>query len=316
VVLAENMPAAFDTEALIRGASAVLIIVPADDAAPRLDYADDTADVLVKPTLPVLRVRPAAIARWLESAGYAVADLERFATDLQPAEGEPDATARAWATLELPLRVRARVELSAPQVITGYNVLGILPGNDLAMDEQALQVSTGYDLPEPTAGHTIVSASDGPAGAGIVLEIVRLWQAEVFKPRRAVLLCFWAGGHLSTDGSATYLQERTPYRSLQVDGALHLGNVSGSGQALIAQGEDSATLKSLLERSAQVLSVPLADAGDTVAPRAGAVVVRWAGAPDAYAGADTVERLASEQLAQVGQVVNLALITASRQYHY
>ena len=239
-----------------------------------------------------------------------MADLQRYVERLKG-----DAAGAGWGTPKMALRVRARVELSAPEVVTGYNVLAILPGNDLAMDKQALMVSTGYDLPEPTAGRTIIAASDGPAGAGILLEIARLWQAEDFKPRRSVLLCFWAGEHLATDGSATYAQARTPYRSLEVQDTLHLGSV-GEGTALVIAGEDSAALKSLLERSAQVLSVPLAAADDAVAPRAGVTVVRWAGAPNPFAGEDTLERLDPERLGQVGQVVNLALITASRQYHY
>jgi hypothetical protein len=311
-VLAENMPAEFDNEALIRGATAVLLIAPAEsgdeDVTPRLDYLSDADDVLVQPTIPIVRVRPRSIERWLEPVGHSLSELEQLVADLQSA-------GTSWSTLELPLRVHARVELSAPEVVTGYNVLAILPGNDLAMDEQALVLTSAYDLPEPDPGNAFVAASDGPAGVGIILEMVRLWQQEDFKPRRAVLIALYAGGFLDSDGALTYLQERTPYQSLLVQGTLRLGSV-GAGQGLVVEGDDSA-LKGLLQRSAGVLSVPLAGAGASArSSRAGVVAVAWDGAPDPYAGEDVLANLDVERLAQAGQVVNLAMITASRQYHY
>ncbi len=301
LVLADNAPDGFVNEALIRGAAAVLVIT--EDAAPRLDYVTDADDVLVTPTLPLLHVRPQSAERWLTQAGSSLGALEQFAADLEAAGTD-------WATLDLRLRVRTTVALSEPETITGYNVLAILPGNDLAMDAQALMLSSAYDMPEPCPEARYLSAGDGPAGAGIMLEIVRLWRAEDFKPRRAVLLNFWAGGWLAADGSVTYEEERTPYKELQVQAALRLRGV-GAGQTLVLTGEGSDALKSLLERSAGVLAVPV-----TGAAGAGGLTVRWAEAPNPYAGLDTLESLDVESTARAGQVVNLSLITATRQYHY
>ena len=67
LVLADNMPDGFENEALIRGASAVLMI--SDDISPRLDFVTASDDVLVTPTLPILRVRPAAIERLVGARG-------------------------------------------------------------------------------------------------------------------------------------------------------------------------------------------------------------------------------------------------------
>lgn len=80
--------------------------------------------------------------------------------------------------------------------------------------------------------------------------MVRLWQAEAFKPRRAVLLNFWAGGHLASDGALTYQQVRSPYNSLQVQGSLRLGSC-GAGEGSRVAGDDDDALKGLVERSAR-----------------------------------------------------------------
>jgi hypothetical protein len=48
----------------------------------------------------------------------------------------------------------------------------------------------------------------------------------------------------------------------------------------------------------------------------GAVAIGWEAAPDPYTGADTPERLRKEHMQQLGELINLAFITASRQYYY
>ncbi|NLG26392.1 MAG: hypothetical protein GX557_00650, partial [Chloroflexi bacterium] len=312
LVRGDNMPAGFDNEALIRGAAAVLILT--DDIAPRLDAISASEDVLTSPPLPILRVRPAAIEPWLSAAGYAPGDLDALVIELGSGRTP------GWAVLELPLRVRARVELSAPEVVTGYNVLAILPGNDLALDTQALLVGTAYELPEPLPGHPAMAPSDGPAGAAMLLEIVRLWRAESFKPRRAVLLCFWAGGHLHHDGALTYEAVRSPYVSLEREASLRLDNVGGAGAPedapLTVTGPANAPLAALIVRSAGVLEVPATAALSEDPSPGGTVRLTWPGAPNVYSGADTLERLSADRLGQVGQVLNLTLITATRQYHY
>ncbi len=312
LVLGKNMPSAFDTEALIRGAQAILIV--ADDAAPHTDWPSGEFGFMEKPTIPILHVRPEAADRLLQLAGYTVADLQALVDEF--AASSPD---RPWFTQTLAVQVRARVELAEPQERTGYNVLGILPGNDTALDKEALVVSTHYDMPEPDPDRPFLSASDGPAGVGILLEIARLWHAEQFKPRRTVLFNVWAAGYADTSGAQTYLAEFTPYRSLDRNAVIHLGSVGGGEDPLLAEAKSN-TLSELLKRSGQVTGASvirgtacahaycreLADKSATLA---------WDGAPDAFRGGAPDDAEAA-RIGRVGQIVNLALITASRQYHY
>ncbi len=312
LVLGKNMPAAFDTEALIRGAQAVLIVT--DDAAPHTDWAAGELGFMEKPTIPILHVRPEAADRLLQPAGYTVADLQTQVDAF--AASSPD---KPWFAQPLPVQARVRVELGEPVQRTAYNVLGILPGNDTSLDKQALVVSTHYDMPEPDPGRAFVSASDGPAGVGILLEIARLWHAEQFKPRRTVLFNVWAGGYSDTTGAQTYLAEFTPYRSLERNAVIHLGSVGGGEGPLLADAKSSA-LGGLLERSGQVTGESISKGGACahaycreLADKSAALA--WRGAPDAFRGGAPDDAQAA-LVGKVGQIVNLALITASRQYHY
>ena len=253
LVLGDNMPSGFDNEALIRGAQAILVVT--DGVAPHTDWTDVQWDTMEKPTFPILHVRPEAADRLLAGGGQRLAGLR----DLIAVRRDGSA-AQGWFAMPLEVHVRARVELGATREMTGYNVLAILPGNDTALDRQALLLSSHYDLPEPDPDHLFLAASDGPAGVAVMLETVRLWQAAGFKPRQAVLFAAWAGGYCAISGILLHPHDRE-------------------------LGQDSAT-------------------------------IQWAEAPQPFRGDDTLANLDPQRLGQVGEIVNLALITASRQYHY
>jgi len=314
VVLEDNEPSTFDNEALVRGAEAVLVVT--ENAQPHNDWVIDTQnDFMEQPTLPILHVRPSAAEKLLALAGYTLADL-------QAAVSEADAapTEQGWFTVPLALDIHAKVELAAPEEVTSYNVLGILPGNDTSLDKEALLVSTHYDMPEPDPGHPFLAYSDGPAGVGIMLEIAQLWQAEEFKPRRTLLFGVWVGGYSDVSGAATYQQRYTPYKSLERNAVVHLASVGGGNPPLLLSATSSQVL-GLLTRSGQVTGVSMQEAA--LEPHAyseeitsSAAVLQWEAAPGPFQGDDTLENLSQERIQQVGQVVNLALITASRQYHY
>lgn len=313
LVLGDNIPGAFDNEALIRGASALLIIT--DDVVPHTDFVRAGGDFMQEPTFPILHVRPEAAGRLLELGGHTVADLMILVSGLRASGSE-----QGWLAVPMAVRVRALVELSEPQEVTGYNVLAILPGSDTSLDEEALFVTTHYDMPEPDPDGPFLAASDGPAGVGIMLEMLRLWQVEEFRPRRTILFGVWAGGYLSVSGGHTYASESTPYRSLRRTAVVHLGGVGSGGEVLLLS-EGSSDIVSLLKRSGEVIGAPVEQ--QALPPRAycreintNSAIVAWESAPDPFRGSDTLENLSLERLGQVGEIVNLALITASRQYHY
>ena len=323
VVLATNRPDGFDIEALVRGAQAVVVIT--EKATPHLDWADPRGFYMEQPTLPILHVRPEAAERLLQLGGHSVADLQAMADELVATGARPGWRTPGWRTLDLDIRLRGRVELSEPETMTGYNVLGVLPGNDVGMDENTLMLSTHYDLPEPNPDQPFLAASDGPGGVGIMLEMARLWRHEVFKPRRTVLFAVWAGGYHNISGAATYLREYTPYQTLPREAVVHLGSVGAgrpySGDPRLLVSQEASPMQDLLERSGQVVGIPVEAVNHW--PHAycqemgtKAVVIGWKAAPDPYTGADTPEHLRKDRMQQFGELVNLAFITASRQYYY
>jgi len=310
VVRGEQMPLAFDSEALIRGARALLILT--EDVEPQIGWADDGGYCLEQPTLPILHVRPEAVERILSEAGLS---LDRLDAEASEASG-----LRGWWVRDLALSARVEVDLGEPERRTGYNVLGILPGNDLGLDEQVLVLSTHYDMPEPDPGAPFISASDGPAGVAIMLEMARLWQESAFRPRRAVLFCAWAGGYLDASGALTYLDAYTPYLSLDREAVLHLGSVGAGDPVLLIGGENSA-LRSLAERSSAALEVEARLQSHNahaywMALDAPSITQNWTDAPEPYARGPQAEQIDRERLGALGEIVNLVMITASRQYHY
>ena len=313
MVLGDNAPGKFDNEALIRGALAILFIT--DDADPQVDWDQNEKGYMQQPGFPIIHVRPEAADRLLEGSGYSVTDLRRAVSELEAREPE-----MGWSTLSIPLRVRVRVEFSEPEEVTGYNVLAILPGSDTAVDDQAVFLSTHYDMPEPDPDHPFLTASDGPAGVGVMLEMLRLWRAEEFRPRRTVCLAAWGGGYLSSSGASTYMRGFSPYVSLVREGVLHLGSVGNGGDTLLLNGNSDA-LVGLVERSSSYLGVSTRQEWQDSRPYCeemshAAVVLTWESAPGPYRGNDTAGGLSAQRLGKIGELVNLTLITASRQFYY
>lgn len=313
VVLGDNRPAGFESEALLRGAGAVLVAT--EDAAPHTDWGAPEGHYMERPTLPILHVRPEALDRLLAAGGHDVAGLAALVADGDAAAGGP-----GWLAEPLGVRVRARVELSEPQERTGYNVLGILPGNDTSLDREALVVSTHYDLPEPTPDHSYLAAGDGPAGVGVVLEMLRLWEAERFRPRRTILVAFWCGGYLERSGAATYVAERTPYLSLERRGALHLGSV-GVGEDALSLWGGAGDLRDLVAAGARRVGARVEAGEPPPHPYArelgpGGVEIARVGAPDPYGEPGPSAAPSEEWLEQVGNLVTYVLVTASRQVYY
>ncbi|MBN1399740.1 MAG: ABC transporter permease subunit [Anaerolineae bacterium] len=319
VYLADEAPPGFDREALLRGALALLVLT--DEIAPHNDWGAAGGSFMETPTLPILHVRPDAYDQLVGAEGATVSALRAVLAAFRRRESPPP-----WVAIPLRTRVRVRVELAEPIERTGYNILAILPGQDTALDDQALLLSTHYDLPEPNPTGAFLDASSGPAGVGAILEMMRLWQQAEFKPRRAILIGIWAGGHLTSSGATTYAQSRTPYGGLDRRAVLHLGAI-GSAGAEEVNGEQEKILdvsapdpewQSLLLRSAHVVGLS-AQSLDTRAlsymQTLPGGVLAWRGAPHGYP-AGKPATLSATALAQAGEVANLALITASRQYHY
>jgi peptide/nickel transport system permease protein len=307
--LANNAPPDFQTEALIRGAAGILLIT--DDVASRLQVADAEGDYLVKPWLPVFRIRPATADTLLAADGLSVSQLLQW---IQDWNGE-----QVWQMRELQARVHMAVELAPAQEVTSDNVLAVLRGTDATLNKQLIVVSAHYDgmgrLPD---GTLLQGANDGAVGVATMLEILRLWKASGFQPRRTMMFAAWTGGEWEHSGAHEYLSAQAQYSILETVAVVNLDSLGRGGDELLVQGD--AQLVDLLLRSAEASGVSAREAETARWPyqrafRAPTATIGWAGG-QIPVREDTADRLDEGKLSQAGQAINLMLITASREYDY
>jgi len=311
LVLAGNAPYDFDTEALIRGAEGVLVVTT--DIVPRNQVLSN--DDLQQPTLPVLRVSLAAAEEILAADGLDLEDV-RAAIETLADSGAP------WAARPLQTRVRLSVELSPPEQVVLYNVLGVLDGADASLADELVIVSAHYDGAGRSPDGTLYPGADEDAsGVAALLEIARLWTEQEFQPRRTVLFAAWAGGDLRYSGAHFFQDRPGTLGSHDIVAVVYLDRLGGAtGDGLIVrQGEGRDTLYHLLLDSAAHLKVPVGAGGALRHPyqgvlsgRYGTLVVTW-GDPQPALDQDTVARIDARRLGMATQVVNLTLITAAHE---
>jgi membrane dipeptidase len=92
-------------------------------------------------------------------------------------------------------------ERSAP------NVLGVLPGADSRLKNEAVIVGGHLDhLGLGTDGFTYNGADDNAGSAAVLLETARLLVARHFMPRRTIIFASWAGEEIGLVGSRYYTE--------------------------------------------------------------------------------------------------------------
>ncbi len=308
--LADNAPSGWVAEALIRGAIGLLLV---DDVAPsRLQLAQADGQYLLRPTLPVFSISVATADAILAADGLSVEQL-RSSLDQVANAG------RLWEMHDSVSRIRMGIELSPVREVQTDNVLGLLNGTDAALNKQLVVVSAHYDgLGRQPDGTLLPGANDGPSGLATMLEILHLWKTSGFQPRRTVLFAAWAGMEWEHSGAHEYLQTLGRYSALETVAVVNLDGLARGAGNLLVQGD--ARLADLVLRSAESSGTRAAAGSLTCHPYETAfqvptVSVGWAGSQTPPLQ-DTFDTLNPDRLGEAGQVVNLALITLSREYAY
>ncbi|MGC9335438.1 MAG: M28 family peptidase [Anaerolineae bacterium] len=314
MVLVDNAPADFDTEALIRGAEGVLAV--STDVRPRNQVLDD--DYLEHPQLPVFRITPEAADAILVGDSLSVAAIQKEMDALE-------ATGSPWAALELDVQVRMSVQLAPPEGITMHNVLALVDGSDADMADELVILSCHYDgLGRAMDGTLYPGANGNASGVAAMLEIARLWQEQGFQPRRSVLFAAWAGGELPYSG-AHDLHERRGYTShFDIAAVIHvdrLGSTTTEG-LVVDQVVGRSTLFELVESSARRLGVGVTQGSALRYPyqrlfkgQYGTLVATWGSVPPDWDD-DTIEGIDPQHLSRATEVVNLTLIQAAHEPRY
>ena len=313
LVRGDNAPEGFSTEALIRGARAVLTIE--DDAyglRDQVQLAEFGADYGRRPTLPVLAITPDAADRLLAASGSSLAAVD---SNIEAQKGQDP-----WQLIPLTSQAQIQVELSEPRSIELRNVIGMYPGQDVALNRDLLVVLAHYDSLGDASADGVVyqSADDSAAAVAAMLEIGRLWHEQDYTPRRSVLFVALTGSDLDYSGADAFATNYAGPAATLVD-------VAGFSLARLASGGDRLEISDgpqrvsdLFERNASMLDVPV-ERNEPLSHRyqeilrrnLPMIVVQRTDSAVPLAD-DTLERLDAELLREAGEAVNLTLITASR----
>lgn len=117
------------------------------------------------------------------------------------------------------IRVRLEMELQVEftPVAKGYNVVGEIPGTDLA--DEVVLIGAHLD-----SWHSATGATDNAVGCAVMMEAMRLILSLEEAPRRTIRIALWGGEEQGLIGSRSYVrrklgvrQDRSyPYDSIQL----------------------------------------------------------------------------------------------------
>ncbi|MBN1995255.1 MAG: M28 family peptidase [Anaerolineae bacterium] len=317
LLLPDNAPPDFATEALIRGARGVLWIASDNPEAVHSQVQLADGDYVRRPTLPIFRIRPAVAEALLAPAGIDLDTLRGQVSHWPAGREEP------WLVREVESRVQMSLALTEPQGIELVNVLGYLAGGDVALDDQLIVVAAHYDsLGQEPNGMLYPAANDNASGVAIMLEIARLWREQGLTPRRGVLFAAWVGGELEQSGAEAYFNGYLGGVSLLHPTAIfQLNNLGAGGDDLLIE-TNSEQLDNLLAESAAQVGLTLQRGGSMYHPyqtfvqqQSQAALISWAGS-SVIPQRDVIERIEPEKLSNAGQTIILALTNAVRLPEY
>ncbi|NIM93986.1 MAG: M28 family peptidase [Anaerolineales bacterium] len=327
LLLEENAPPEFATEALIRGARGVLWITgdKHQDVRSETVIVDPEMDMTRTPTIPIFRIR-SSIARQI------MAESALSLSSLFDPMGVNDQEGPGWFAREMNVIIEMSLKLSEKEAVEIPQVLGFLPGSDLDIADEMVVLIANYDgLGIEPDGTIFQAANHDASGIGILLEVARLWNEQKLGPRRSVLFVAWGGEISGEYGASAFLEDRRNFRllptrnptsNLGARAIFHLDNVGAGGEtAFIHPDSSTALIELILDTSAEVgVPIQIADE-DTgldepmINTRIPAIQVRWVDSsymPDL----DQIKNIDAQKLQDLGEVIALALTTVSRQTTY
>jgi hypothetical protein len=266
------------------------------------------AMLLVSDPLPAPRSTGAPVDLASAALARAAADALLAPTGLTVAErAERIARTRAPAPALTGIQARLRVALARRDIL-GVNVVGILPGTDPALADEAVLVGAHYDHVGVVRGDLHPGADDNASGTALVLGLARAFAAAGGTPRTLVFALFGAE-ELGLVGSRHYaahplwpLARTVAMLNFDMVGRLrerplHVGGVD-SGSALrrvVGQAADAEGLPVALASS------PFAPSDHSVLYRAGLPVLFFSTGvhQDLHRPGDTADKIDGHGMARI-----------------
>ena len=226
----------------------------------------------------------AIVIHTTESAGYGWNVVESSwggtRSELAQAPGAPTTKMRAWATREatdailslagktfddlnkraqkksfkpvpLGVTVSTTIATTLQQVVTS-NVIGVLPGSDPLLRDQAVILTAHYDhlgIGKPTAGDSIYNgALDNATGVSALLNLAHAFTALTTGPRRTIIVAAVGAEESGLIGSQFYAENPTvaPGRiaaNINIDGI----NIFGKTRDIIMVGLGKSSIDDVLK---------------------------------------------------------------------
>ncbi|HDN80146.1 MAG TPA: M28 family peptidase, partial [Chloroflexi bacterium] len=305
----DNAPPEFPIEALIRGARGLLVV--SDRVQSEQVLVGDRADYLRKPAIPAFVI----------SSEAADAILARAGMSLKALLARPRKEAQPWLAIPTEVKLKMSLSLGPVEEHKIRNVIGVLPGKDVILDEQAVIVAAHYDGPgaDPD-GSLYPGADDNASGVAVLLEIARLWHEQGFEPRRTIVFAAWDGAFVNESGAELFWQGKNVLSLLTTVAVLELDALGHEGSSLAVRGNPR--VRELVYRSAHRLGIEVEEATTTLHPYQASLenqlpmVLLTRSGKRPSLEADTVGQIVVDKLDEAVKVVNLTLINLAREAAY
>lgn len=125
--------------------------------------------------------------------------------------------------------------------LTGYNVVGEIPGTDPVLKDQVVIIGGHLD-----SWHSGTGATDNGAGCIVMMEAMRILKALNVQPKRTIRIALWGGEEQGLYGSFGYVKKHygdpkdmvLKPEQQQVSAYYNLDNGSGKIRGIYAQNND------------------------------------------------------------------------------
>ncbi|MDH5507427.1 MAG: ABC transporter permease subunit [Anaerolineae bacterium] len=329
VVIQDNAPSNFATEALIRGAVGVIWIVGdgRDDVRSQLSFPVSEMDFLLTPQIPIFRIRPNVADAIFDQA-------ETSINQLFLPETTSTTSGDGWFTHDFSVRVSMSASLSPPQELQVPSIMGYIPGSDFDLSEELVIIFTSFDgLGIDPDGTIYPAANHNAAGVGLMLEIARLWQEQEIDVRRTTLFVAWGASTLDQNSARIWLEDPFNFRHLHTQSLsgrtepailIQLDYIGSGGLSLLAHPDSDERILNLFEETNQeAFSVDLVSHRDTPEFTRDILTMRirswisfkWVGLPLSPVE-DSFDRIDKNKIEEFGKLLALVLTKLVRESVY
>jgi len=237
-------------EAARRGAAGAILIHESEMASYPWDVvrsSNSGEKSFLKSDSPQLKA-----AAWIQ---LAVARKLAQASGMDLEKMMQEAQSRNFHPVTLPARLKAHM-VSKIRQFSSHNVVGVLPGSDPKLKDEAVMYTAHYDhlgiRPDMPGDNIYNGARDNATGCGILLELARVFAQSPARPRRSIIFASVTAEEQGLLGSE-YLGKHPPIPAGKISLDLNFDDVPplGEPEELEVSGAERNTLYPTVESLAQ-----------------------------------------------------------------